>query len=744
LYSVPVRELCEFAAKTGDLDHRFTPSPSAHEGNVGHQIVAARRGSVRRSEVTVSADYKQLRVRGRADGFNEADGVLEEVKTYRGNLDNVPANRRALHLAQAKVYAALLCRKLELPSLRVAVVYFEISRQEETVFVEDCSACNLQAFFESLCEAFLTWARQEIEHRRRRNDALGNLQFTHPAFRAGQRELAVNVFRATRSGRHLMAQAPTGIGKTLGTIYPSLKACATEGIDKIFFLTAKTSGQQLAREALADIRRANPGLPLRTVEIVSRERACEHPGTACRGEECPLARGFYDRLPAARAAAVAGDAVLDKATVRELARRHEVCPYYLTQELVRWADVVIADYNYFFDSTAMLHALTLANEWQVGVLVDEAHNLLERARAMYTAELSTESLAVAVTSATGRMAAPLGRLQRELVEVCRATTLYSVQPEIPVHLTDALGDATAQITDQLAEDPAGVPEMVLRFYFDALHFVRMSESFGKHSLFDITKTKEGARVCIRNVVPATFLRQRYVATKSTVLFSATLSPQAFYADTLGMPTGTAWLDVASPFEPSQLQVHIVDRISTRFADREASLQPIAELIQAQWERRPGNYLAFFSSFDYMERAEDAFRSLRSDVPVWSQQPGADDASRAAFLERFAADGRGIGFAVLGGSFAEGIDLPGTRLIGAFIATLGMPQVTPVNEAVRRRHDQLFGAGFDYTYLYPGLRKVVQAAGRVIRTSTDTGTLHLIDDRFRRPEVRAMLPAWWSG
>ena len=750
-YGVAVRELCEFAAKRGDLDHRFTPSPSAQEGIAGHKIVASRRASTRRSEVLVAGEFKQLSVRGRADGFTESEGLLEEVKTYRGELDRMPANHRALHWAQAKVYGALLCAQLGLAELKVSLVYFEISRQEETSLVELCSASALQRFFESLCESFLAWGLQEFAHRQRRNLALAALRFPYDTYRPGQRSLAENVFRAARLGRCLVAQAPTGIGKTVATLFPLLKACASEGLDKVFYLSAKGSGHRLAWDAVAAFRRADPGLPLRVIELVSREKSCEHPDKACHGESCPLARGFYDRLPSARQAAVDRGAELDREAVRNVARQHRVCPYYLTQELVRWSDVVIADYNYVFDSTAALHLLTLANGWKVVHLVDEAHNLVDRARAMYSGELSGSKLRSVRRGAAPALKRTLGRLVRAWAGITRGQTEpYVTIDTVPERLVSCLAEFTAAVGDLQAEAPAELDAELLRFYFDALHFQRLAESFAAHSMFDSTLEPatgvRGARLstlCLRNVVPAAFLRPRYAAAAATVMFSATLAPQHFYADMLGLPQDAAWLEVQAPFHASQLAVRIVHAISTRFADRNTSLEPIAHLMAAQYEQQPGNYLAFFSSFDYLERAAEAFASTYPLVPQWTQCRGQREPERAAFLDRFKVDGRGVGFAVLGGAFGEGIDLPGTRLIGAFIATLGLPQVNPVNEAIRRRVQETFGSGYDYAYLYPGLRKVVQAAGRVIRTPEDRGVVYLIDDRFRRPEVRELLPSWWQ-
>jgi Rad3-related DNA helicase len=476
---------------------------------------------------------------------------------------------------------------------------------------------------------------------------------------------------------------------------------------------------------------------------VAREKACEHPELACHGESCPLARGFYDRLPAARAEAV-GTPTWDRTTLRELARRHAICPYYLAQELVRWADVVVGDYNHFFDPSAMLHALATGGERRVALLVDEAHNLVERARRMYSAELDEEALTAVRRAAPAALKRPLERVRRHRRTLVAAQQVeYAVHEGPPRGLVAALQEAAAAITDHLAEHPDGASPEVQQFAFDALHFVQRAESFGEHSLFDVGLAGRGrSRLCIRNVVPAGFLAPRFAAARSATLFSATLSPAAYHAEMLGLPADTGRLDVDSPFDAAQLAVRIAGGLSTRWRDREGSLAPIAELIGRQFEARPGNYLAFFSSFDYLERALERFGARHPQVPVWRQARGMSEAEQAAFLARFVAGGRGVGFAVLGGAFAEGVDLPGERLIGAFIATLGLPQVNPINEEIRARLERLCGRGFDYAYLYPGLQKVVQAAGRVIRTPEDRGVVHLLDERFGRRDVRALLTAWW--
>jgi DNA excision repair protein ERCC-2 len=742
-YVVAVRALCEFTAKRGDLDLRFTPSPTAQEGIAGHQVVTARRGDGYQAEVSLAGDFGPLHVRGRADGYDPAQNLLEEIKTYRGQLSSMPDNHRHLHWAQLRVYGHLLCAARGLDGVNLALVYYEIGSGLETSLRETRTAAELKAMFEEACGRFVAWAEQELRHRTARDAALATLRFPHADFRPGQRQLAETVFKANSTQRCLLAQAPTGIGKTIGSLFPVLKAAPAQRIDKIFFLAAKTPGRQLALDGAQAIRSAAPELPLRVLELAARDKACEHPDKACHGDSCPLARGFYDRLPAARQAAL-GVPTLDRAALREVGLAHDVCPYYLGSEMARWTDVAIGDYNYYFDGSAMLYALAQANGWRASVLVDEAHNMVSRARSMYSCELDRTALRAARTAAPPLVKKALSKIARAWGEIDADAPLpYQVLGAPNDKLLTALTNATSTINDFVAENPGPLDAALQRFHFDAMAFARLAESFGEHSLCDLTRQGKDSLLCIRNVVPAPFLKPRFEGAHSVTLFSATLSPWHYFADLLGMPETTGWIDVESPFSAGQLAVHVANRISTRYQHRSASLAPIARLMGEQYTQAPGNYLAFFSSFDYLEQAASLFQQQYPDVPIWRQERRMSEGERAAFLERFQPDGRGIGFAVLGGSFGEGIDLPGARLIGAFVATLGLPQLNPVNEQLRTRMQAMFGAGYDYTYLYPGLQKVVQAAGRVIRTEQDLGVVYLIDDRFDQPAVRELLPRWWQ-
>src|SRR5690606_23720194 len=334
------------------------------QGMEGHAIVRARRNAAYQKELALSITValpggeNALIVRGRADGYDPQQRQVEEIKTYRGKLDSIPENHRALHWAQAKVYAHLLCQEHKLDKLRVALVYYHIDEGTETVFTEDCTAISLAAGFNDLCERFASWAIRETQHRASRDQALTTLAFPFPALRDGQRKLAETVYKATLHGRCLLAQAPTGIGKTLGTLFPMLKAMPRGELDRVYFLTAKTSGRRMALDSLRLLFPSCSRPSLRILELGAREKVCEHPDKACHGASCPLAQGFYDKLPPARLQAVE-HGWLDRPALRDIALQHQICPYWLGHELAEWVDIIVGDYNYYFDVSALLRGLAV-------------------------------------------------------------------------------------------------------------------------------------------------------------------------------------------------------------------------------------------------------------------------------------------------------------------------------------------------------------------------------------------------
>ncbi len=758
---VPVRKLCDFAARTGDLDLRFTPSPTGAEGIAGHGEVTSSRGDGYQRELVLSARWQQLLVHGRADGFDAKALRLEEIKTHRGDAADISRNKTALHWAQAKVYGWMLCQQLRLSHLDVAIVYFNVDTGVETPLVQSCEAEELRAHFEALCQRYWHWAEQEQWHRLQRDRWLTRLPFPFDSFRPGQRELAEAVYKAHGAGRMLMAQAPTGIGKTAATLFAALRQVPRQSLDRIFYLTARTTGRQLALHALQRLTATAPDEerpPLRVVERIAREKACEHPDRQCHGDSCPLAKGFYDRLPSARAEA-AKRQLCDQNGLREVALEHTICPYFLGLEMLQWSDVAVGDYNHFFDMGAHWLAATQGEEWRVSLLVDEAHNLTDRARAMYSAQLHPAALQAARNEAPPALEKGLARTQKAWNAFAKAWQNAGCHPinEPPGELVHALGLQVQDVADWLGHQGAEpIPPALQDWHFSSLHFLDLCERFDAHSLVEVEQAAAMARtprryaidrpiVSIRNVVPGPHLEAAWKSIHSATLFSATLTPMDYGAAMWSLPEPHARISVPSPFKKEQLKVFCTPDISTRWADRQRSLPALVETIAAQYATQPGNYLAFFSSFDYLQQARDALATNHPNIPLWHQNRAMSESERQAFLDRFTDRSQGIGMAVLGGAFAEGIDLPGKRLIGAFIATLGMPQINTGNERVKQTLDSLFGhgLGYNYAYLYPGLQKVVQAAGRVIRDESDTGCVWLLDDRFGKAPAAALLPTWWQ-
>lgn len=756
---VAVRSLCEFAARSGGLEHRYTPSPTAEEGIRGHKTLQSRRGDRYEAEYLLEGEYGGIELRGRADGgYLPGPGtpLLEEIKTHRGDLSRVGPGQQALHWAQLKVYGALLCQRDDRQKVRLRLVYYDVAKDQETPLEETWSAEALNLFIVDLCSRYQAWHQQEEQHRWSRDQALMALGFPYPDFRPNQRQLSETVYKGVCTSRTLLMEAPTGIGKTLGVVFPSLAAMPRRDIDRLFVLTARTTGRQLILDSLR-LLNPNATLPLRILELTARDKACEHPDKACHGESCPLADGFFDRLPAARQAA-AECRWLDREAVQHLAAEHRICPYYLAQEMARWCDIVVGDVNHYFDQQALLHGLTRQNEWQVVPLIDEAHNLIDRARSMYSAQLSQATFREVSRNAPAPLTKSFRGVQRawrRLIDAHIETDRLAPQEpqrlqlaEVPTELNGSLLRLVGDLTDYMTENP--VDTELQRVLFDTIGFMKLAEQFGDHSLCTLSVTAAGsqgkrrrinASLALENLIPADFLKDRFSLARSSILFSATLNPGRYYQDLLGLPQTSLWQTVSSPFTASQIRLRTLD-ISTRFRDRAASVQPIAEAIQVQYVTEPGNYLVYLSSFAYLEQICASFSQHNPDIPVAIQHSGMSEEERLAFISRFRCERGLVGFAVLGGAFSEGIDLPGDALVGVFVATLGLPPNNSFNEQLAKRLQTRFGRGYAYTYLYPGIRKVIQAAGRLIRTPEDSGVIHLIDDRFNKPEISALLPDWW--
>ena len=760
MIEVSVRNLCEFAARSGSLEFRYTPAPSADEGIIGHLTVQQRRPDPYVAEYRLTGECEGIAISGRVDGYyaNPDKCYLEEIKTHRGNINRIGPGRRALHWAQLKVYGALLCMRDKRDNIDLRLTYFEVRDEQETQDTQTFEAASLTQFLTILCDRYRHWAESETGHRHARDEALTALRFPYPDFRTGQRALSENVYKAARRDTPLLLQAPTGIGKTVGVLFPALKAMPASDLDRVFFLSNRNTGRQLGLDGLRSILdHQDTTVPLRFVELSAKEASCDHPDKACHGDSCPLANGFFDRLSAARQQATQ-TRCLDQTTLRRIAAEHDICRYFLAQEMARWSDIVVGDVNHYFDQFALLYSLAQQHLWRVMPVVDEAHNLIDRARGMYSMELSEAELLYTVRKVPAPLLKPLSELETAWAALIRPYLEDSefelhhqyYLDEVPEALNSALYSVIAAITDYLTDHPAAAD--VQQVLFTALAFLRLADSFADHSLCTLSfetvsgslQAKPGSgKLCIDNLIPADHLRPRFDAAACTVLFSATLSPPQYHQDLLGLPADTVFKDVESPFSREQIDLRLITSINTRQQQRQHSLAPICDRIVQQMTAIPGNYLVYVSSFDYLNALFEYLREHAPTLRLLRQRPGMPPTERDSFITEAGDATPSVGFAVLGGVFGEGIDLPGERLIGVFVATLGLPPHNDLYEVLRQRLEARYGRGYDYTYLYPGIQKVVQAAGRLIRTEEDRGVIELIDDRFSRPAVRALLPKWWG-
>lgn len=751
LIPVSVKTLAEFAAKSGSLDRRFTPSPTAQEGIAGHQEVVLRRPPHYQKEMSLTIQYEGLLIRGRVDGYDSEAHCLEEIKTFYGDFEKLPENHRQLHWAQARLYGWMYCRQHQRNDITLALIYFDLHDQREYRVEEHFTLPELVAYGEDLAEVYWQWQQQINARQQQLSQWIDELAFPYGSFRSAQRQMAESVYKAAATGRVLLAEAPTGTGKTLASIFPAIKAFNKTPVDKIFYLTAKTTGKQLALENLQLIASDGIDTPLRVLELTAQEKICLEPDKRCTGDSCPFARNFYDKLQQARQAAYTTP-LLTRQTLTQLAHTHEICPYYLGMEMSRWVDILVADFNYYFDTSALLQGLTRELNWHPYLLVDECHNLVERARQMYSAELDRSVLLAAKRLAPKPIKTSLERVNRLWLATIKtldfsetALTLLNASPE---KLNLALTGFTNDYIDFLQRHPDHPVQhtAVQEFFFAALNYLEKLELVDEDYCIDMQRPQPKQEVLtLRNLIPARPLAARLAQAHSACFFSATLRPAYFYQQMLGLPDDTVYLQVPSPFASQQLQVKVARHISTRYRDRSTAIGPLCDIIEQQVTAATGNYLAFFSSYEFLQQVERELQQRLSsaNITVITQSRRMSEQDREAFIERFTHEQNLLGLAVLGGAFSEGVDLPGDALKGAFIATLGLPQINPVTEHLRQRLQQVFQQGYHFAYLYPGIQKVVQAAGRVIRTQEDTGYLWLLDDRFTQHEIRQLLPEWWE-
>jgi DNA excision repair protein ERCC-2 len=750
-FAIAVTDLVRFCHRSGDIDHRFTPSPTSTEGIAGHRRLYARRpGSYRREypvEYAHEAGDVRLILRGRADGYDPEERLVEEIKTCRVPPEAIPAAVAGLHLAQGLVYAAIIASEQELPGLRVRVTWLNIDSDEEYQQEQAYCARQLTAFLDETLERFGAWLLRLSDLRRVRDASLAKLAFPYGEFRAGQRDIAEMTYKCIATGGQLLLEAPTGIGKTAAVLFPALKALGTGKHEGLVFVTAKTVGRRAAEQALARFRDA--GYRGTALSLTAKDSVCLSPGRACHGDDCPYARGYFDKLPAALHAALARPS-LTRADIEALARQFEVCPYELANDLLPWVDTVIGDLHYVYSLYGSVAGIMERGDRRWTVLLDEAHNLPGRARDMYSARLSKAALLSVKRGAPPGAVRALDRVNRRLLAMQKTdwqSPRHHTEESAPDALLQKVADFCAAVATLLAEDPGLLQRSPALgdFYFDSLHFLRVAQEWGPEYRCVMTREQDAQSlvVALNCLDPSRLLALRQSATHAVTAFSATLSPARWIRARLGLGEDAVCTRADSPFETEQLTVWLATGIDTRYRQRESTLPDLAGLLRDWLQAMPGNAIIYFPSYRYMRDCLALLDTSSLARTVWIQEPGEGEERRAELLHLLGEKRDLAAFCILGGIFGEGIDLPGDELASVAVVGVGMPQVNRDTRELQVWYERETGAGFEYAFLYPGMQKVDQALGRVVRSPEDKGNALLIDTRYARAEYRELLPPWWQ-
>jgi DNA excision repair protein ERCC-2 len=786
VFAVSVRDLIEFTLRRGDLggDRTFSGPSRALAGVRGHQRIQRNRPANYQKEVPVRKELDDggfiLRIQGRIDGVlaGPSELLLEEIKTVAGRW-----NREAdpLHWAQAKIYAHIYSEGLGFDTISLQLTYLNLDTGELTELRENFELAELAGFFNETAGVYLDWMREEHTWRQARDSSIATLDFPYPQYRHGQREMAVAVYRTLASGGRLFLEAPTGIGKTMSVLFPAIKALGRGKLDRIFYLTARTTGRAAAEQALGELREC--GLRLRSLTLTAKDKICEQEGFPCEPGACPLARGYYDRRTMAMREALRAGAIT-RSTLEILSRKHQVCPFELSLDLSVWVEAVVCDYNYVFDPKVYLRRHFAEGTAQCALLTDEAHNLVDRAREMFSARIDVRQIREvrrAIKADLPQCARSLGKFEGAIRKLgqpaaCAESSEESaagcgaaqdlplfeepapsapasgafedgvlVYRRLPETLGPPLEHAIKHAETWLARnEPAEFRELLLELYFQLNSFARTAELCDERH---VTLVRPGAAGDVRLFCldPSRLLREALERSGSAVFFSATLTPIEYYRSLLGGAPEDPVMQLASPFAPENLRIVVHEKIRTEYRSRGRSLDEVTEAVSGVVRECPGNYLVYFPSYQYLERVRERFELLHPSIPSMVQRPSMSDSERASFLEAFSIQENRtiVGFAVMGGIFGEGIDLIGDRLIGVIVVGVGLPQLTTERDLIREYFQETTGAGFEYAYAFPGMNRVLQAAGRVIRSEQDRGVVLLIDSRFSQQRYRNLFPSWWQ-
>lgn len=756
LVKISVRNLVEFVLRSGDIDNRRSGSMQKDamlEGSRIHRKIQKRMGSSYRAEVSlkhlVQDEEVDLLVEGRADGIDEQDGIvtIDEIKGVYMDLSRLE-EPVLVHLAQAMCYGYFYCCDKGIDGVRLQLTYCNLETEDIRRFQSDKSKEELEVWFRGVVHEYLKWARYLHHHELTRDASIKGMEFPYD-YRAGQRELVVSVYKTVSRKKKLFIQAPTGIGKTLSTVFPAVKAIGEGKGEKLFYLTAKTITRTVAEEALRILR--DGGLIFSSVTITAKEKLCPMEKTECNPEACPYAKGHYDRVNEAVFDILHLEQDITREKVLAYAEKYQVCPFEYCLDISSWTDGIICDYNYVFDPNVRLKRyFAEGNKGDYLFLVDEAHNLVPRAREMYSAALKKEDFLEVKRIIKGKM----GRLERQLeqcnkimLEMKRECEDWQILEDV-TGLTAAVMSAFSEMETFMEEFPEfDGRDVVLDFYFALRDYLNIYERLDEnYRIYAEMQGDSSFRVRLFCVNPAANLSECMAQGASTILFSATLLPIRYYKTLLSRDPDDYAVYAASPFAEENRLLMVATDVSSRYTRRnENEYRKVAGYIRAAATSREGNYMVFFPSYHYMEQVLTVMEEQPQFCHLLIQGQGMREEERNEFLEEFEKerDGSLVAFCVMGGVFSEGIDLKEERLIGVIVVGTGLPMVCVEQEILKGYFDEKEENGFDFAYQYPGMNKVLQAAGRVIRTPRDRGIILLLDDRFLKPDYLELFPREWE-
>jgi len=755
--NISVRNLVEQVLKTGDLEvGSFRGQSRARDGQKLHQKIQRSRTGNYEAEVhiskTIETDKFLVEISGRIDGLfpDSSPVVIEEIKSVTSDLTRYAEKENILHWGQAKTYAFLYAEAQELDKINVQMTYGELDSGRTAEVVKEFEVNELRVFFQDLLQKYLSWLEKMADWQQIRDRSLTELKFPFDSYRKGQKDLAVNVYRTIKNTGQSMIQAPTGIGKSMAVLYPALKAMAEDHAGKIFYLTARTTGKNAALKA-AEIMEERGGR-IKYLALTAKEKICFHQVSECSPETCRFARGYYDKLPAAREEIFQFDR-LSRERIEEIARKHELCPFEFSLDASLWCDVVIGDYNYAFDLRTKLKRFFGEEQdfkrTKYVFLVDEAHNLVDRSRDMFSAMLNKQSFLKVrrpLKQDLSGLHKIMGKINNWFLaekKKCLIDKTEHNRNELPVKLIPLLQKFLQMTEKWLAYNiPAEYRKDLLELYFAVHQFVRITEIYDDNYTVILRLAGKDVTLKLFCLNPARQLQLALKAAASAFFFSATLTPMHYFRQVLGCQEEISRLILPSPFPPENLKVAI-NNISTRYRHRSRTMPDVAGKIRNFLEKRKGNYLVFFPSYKYMNEALDLLQNEELDMDLLIQTSGMTEPERDDFIAEFSHENKKttVGFAVMGGVFGEGIDLIGNRLDGAVIVGVGLPGLSFERDLIRDYFNKE-EKGFEFAYQFPGITRVLQAAGRVIRTETDKGRILLIDDRFSNYSYKRLLPGEW--